>query len=116
MHVEAGLGESKFFYSIVVATIGIGALIGSFSMGILVKYLPYWYLFSFSLFSLVLGSVLYAVSNVGWLLMVGEFFIGLFKGAHLTLSYSYASESSVEYVELLQERDKVSSIRTAKDS
>ncbi len=34
----------------------------------------------------------------------------------MTLSYSYASESSVEYVELLQERDKVSSIRTAKDS
>lgn len=102
--IAAGLGESELFYSFVMASIHFGAIFGALLMGVLVKFLPYWYLFVSSLCSFVLGSILYAVSYVGWLLIIAEFFVGFFKGAAITLSYSYAIDSSIKYYELEQER------------
>ncbi len=72
-------------------------------MGLFVTFLPYWYLFVFSICWFVLGSILYAASYVGWLLIPAELLIGFFRGAALTLTYSYAVHSSTKYCELQQE-------------
>lgn len=73
-------------------------------MGVLVRFLPYWYLFVSSLCLFVLGSTLYAVSYMSWLLIISELLIGFFRGAAMTLSYSYAVDSSNTYSELQQQR------------
>ena len=106
VQVEAGLGGSELFYSMVTSSIQFGAVIGSLSMGLLVKYLPYWYLFNASLCALIIGNILYAVSYTAWLLLVAELLIGLYLGSYLTLSYSYSIDSSVEYSQLQQENNK----------
>ncbi len=72
-------------------------------MGVLVRLLPYWYLFVSSVCLFVLGSTLYAVSYMSWLLIIAELLIGFFRGAALTLSYSYAVDSSKTYSELQQQ-------------
>ncbi|XP_064399677.1 uncharacterized protein LOC135346102 isoform X2 [Halichondria panicea] len=105
-NVEAGLGGSELFYSMVSGSIQFGAVIGSLSMGLLVKYLPYWYLFNASLCALIIGNILYAVSYTAWHLLVAELLIGLYLGSYLTLSYSYSIDSSVEYSQLQQENNK----------
>ena len=90
----------------VSGSIQFGAVIGSLSMGILVRYLPYWYLFNASLCALIIGNILYAVSYTAWHLLVAELIIGLYLGSYLTLSYSYSINSSVEYSQLQQENNK----------
>ncbi len=90
----------------VTGSLSFGAVIGSLSMGLLVKYLPYWYLFNVSLCVLVIGNILYATLYTAWCLLVAELLIGFFFGSYLTLSYSYSIDSSVEYTELEQENNK----------
>ncbi len=90
----------------VTGSLSFGAVIGSLSMGLLVKYLPYWYLFNVSLCVLIIGNILYATSYTAWCLLVAQLLIGFFIGAYLTLSYSYSIHSSVEYTELEQENNK----------
>ena len=104
LQVEAGLGDSEFLYTMVVAAFNVGALVSSLLMGILVKCVPYWYLFVSSLCLFVLGSLLYALAHSTWMLMVAQFLVGHFLGSNIALSYSYASKSSVEYVHLKEGR------------
>ena len=74
--------------------------------GLLVRCIPYWYLFMSSLLTHIVGFLLYAFTYEGWLLIISKFLSGYFLGAHFTLSLSYASESSVEYVDLMRRRKK----------
>ncbi len=89
----------------ITGSIHFGAIIGSLSMGLLVKYLPYWYLFNVSLCVLVIGNILYAISYTAWCLLVAELFIGFYIGSYMTLSYSYSIDSSVEYTELVEQEN-----------
>lgn len=103
MQNEYGLGKSETFYSTLIAIFNVGATFSGILAGILAKYLPYWYLFTFALFSHIGGFVLYAVSYEGWVILLSKFLSGIFIGLQRTLALSYATSSSVKYVEALQE-------------
>ena len=75
----------------------MGALIGGFGTGCLVKFIPYWYLILVSLVLHIIGYILYAISDEGWLIMTSKLLSGYFIGAELTLALSYFAESSIDY-------------------
>ena len=104
MQVDPGLGESEFFYSVILATFYISALFGTLTAGILVMWMPYWYLFLMAICSQILGYVIYGVATQGWHLIISQVLVGYFVGAQYTLSFSYANDSSVSYVEQMKER------------
>lgn len=106
LQFEFGLGQSESFYSWLLATYNIGAGVGAVSSGFLVRCFPYWYLYMFSLLTHIVGYTICAITYEDWLLMISMFLSGYFIGAEMTLAYSYASESSVEYVELMRKRKK----------
>lgn len=97
LQIEPGLGQSESFYSWVITLFNVGALIGGFGTGCLVKFIPYWYLFLVSLVLHTIGYVLYAISYEGWLIMMSKVLSGFFIGAELTLALSYFAESSIDY-------------------
>ncbi len=103
--MEIGLGQTESFYSFLISLFNLGALVGAVLCGFLVKVLPYWYLIMFSLFAHTIGYVLYAVTSIGWLIMISKFLSGFFIGAELTLALSYFAESSIEYHRLRLEVD-----------
>ena len=84
----------------------MGALIGGFGTGCLVKFIPYWYLVLVSLVLHTVGYVIYAVTNEGWLIMTSKLLSGFFIGAELTLSLSYFAESSIDYQAAMKELGK----------
>ena len=84
----------------------MGALIGGFGTGCLVKFIPYWYLVLVSLVLHTVGYVVYAVSNEGWLIMTSKLLSGFFIGAELTLALSYFAESSIDYQAAMKELGK----------
>ena len=95
--MESGLGQTESFYSLVISLFNIGALVGAMVCGFLVKCIPYWHLILFSLFTHTMGYILYAITYIGWLIMISKFLSGFFIGAELTLALSYFAESSIEY-------------------
>ena len=103
---QYGLGLSESFYSWSLAINSIGSFVGGMLTGLLVRCIPYWYLFMSSLLTHIVGFILYAVANEGWILMISKFLAGYFVGAGFTLALSYYSESSVEYVDLMRKRKK----------
>lgn len=109
LQIEPGLGESESFYSGVITLFNIGALIGAIVCGVLVKYIPYWHLILISLMTHTIGYVIYAVTYVGWLIMISKVLSGFFIGAEMALALSYFAESSVEYDLLLQDSGKKTS-------
>ena len=84
----------------------MGALIGGFGTGCLVKFIPYWYLILVSLVLHTVGYILYAISNEGWLIMTSKLLSGFFIGAELTLALSYFAESSIDYQAAMKELGK----------
>jgi len=88
----------------VIAAQNIGAAIGSLSMGLSVRRIPFLYLFLFGIFLHIVGYILYGIATEGWILLIGELCAGFYLGAQGTLSYSYATESAVTYVMTLKKR------------
>ena len=101
--MESGLGQTESFYSLVISIFNIGALVGAILCGFLVKCVPYWHLILFSLFTHTVGYILYAITYIGWLIIVSKFLSGFFIGAELTLALSYFAASSLEYEKLRSE-------------
>ena len=106
MQFEFGLGQSESFYSWLLATYSIGGFVGATLSGLLVMYFPYSYLYIVSLLAHIVGFTLCATTYEDWLIMIAIFLSGCFAGAEITLAYSYASESSVEYIELMRKSKK----------
>ena len=101
--MEPGLGESETFYSLVITAFNSGAMISAFSSGVLLKFIPYWYLILSSLLLQVLSWTLYVFSTTGWLILLSKLLSGLFLGAEFTLALAYISESSQKYQAALKE-------------
>ena len=72
-------------------------MIGGFATGCLVKFIPYWHLVLFSLVLHIVGYILYAITNEGWLILISKLLSGYFIGAELTLALSYFAESCIDY-------------------
>lgn len=106
LQVEAGLGESELFYSLIIAFMYVGSVAGGFSAAFLVKFIPYWYLFIFFISFHVLGFILYATATQGLMLILAMTLIGLFNGGEVTLVFNYATDASSVYVETLKEKGK----------
>ncbi len=73
-------------------------------VGVLVRYIPYWYQYVFFTTTLVFGSVLYGIAQQSSTILVGMAIIGLYLGAEGTLGNSYAIKLSSKYVEVVKER------------
>lgn len=97
--VEPGLGESEEFYSWVITVFNIGAVLGSLSAGLLLKWMPYWHLLLGSLCLHTLGYILYAIASSGWAIMLSKLMSGVYIGAEMTLALAYFGESSSDYKE-----------------
>lgn len=106
LQLESGLGQSESFYSWTLAVFNLGSLVGAILTGFIVQCIPYWYLILLGLILHTVGYIIYAVTYVGWLIMISKFMSGYFLGAQVTLALSYASKSSLEYVEVLREMEK----------
>ena len=72
--------------------------------GLLVRCIPYRYLYGVSLLAHVVGYTVSAITYEDWLVVISMFLTGFFTGIGITLTFSYATESSVEYVELMRKR------------
>ncbi len=105
MQVEGGLGQSELFYSLAIGTQNFGSMFGSIICGILVRYVPFLFLFVTAVCLHIVGYILYGLSTQGWMLLIGEFLVGYYLGAQGTLSYSYVAETSVTYEELLSKNE-----------
>ncbi len=103
--IEPGLGESEFFYSTQMAIFYGTATFSALLVGVLVRYIPYWYEYVFFTTTLVFGSVLYGIAHQGSTLAVSMAIIGLYLGAENTLGNNYAIKLSSKYVEVLKKRD-----------
>ena len=101
--MEPGLGESEVFYSSVIAVFNIGAALGAFSSGVLIKFIPYWHVILSSLILHTLGYVLYATATSGWVVMLSKLMSGTFNGTQMTLSLAYISQSIAVYDEALKQ-------------
>ena len=102
------------FYSWVIALFNIGALFGAVGSGLLIKYIPYWYLILLTLLTHTVGYILYAISTEGWLIMLSKILSGIYIGGEMTLALSYFAESSIEYENImlkLGEKIKGGSVR-----
>ncbi len=99
---EPGLGMSELFYSVLMTSFFGGEVVGGLIPGFLVSCIPHWYQFLFAISLHTIGYVLYGVATNGWVLMVGMFLAGYYLGAQITLSMTYATELSVNYVNLLE--------------
>ena len=75
----------------------IGALVGGLITGVVLKFIPYWYVILFGLLSHTLGYLVYAVTTVGWLIMLSKFFSGLYISLAMALALTYYAETSVDY-------------------
>ena len=91
----------------------LGSLTGAILTGFLLLCIPYWYLILLGLILHTTGYILYAVTYVGWVIIISKFISGYFLGAQITLALSYASKSSLEYVEVQREMGKKSDESTA---
>ena len=100
---ESGLGKSEAFYSTLVTSLNIGAVIGASSSIILLKFFPYWHLVLSSVILHILGYVLYALANSGWIMILSKLLSGLYLGAEVTLVHTYIGESITDYQEALME-------------
>ena len=74
-------------------------MIGGFLSGILVGYVPYWYLWAIAIVTHILGYIIYCVTTQSWLIMISRLLAGYILGAIVTLCFAYFSSSSEEYVE-----------------
>ncbi|XP_064401403.1 uncharacterized protein LOC135347364 isoform X4 [Halichondria panicea] len=101
--VEPGLDESETMYALLITIYSYGELTGGLLLGFLTKCIPNWYQFVFAISLHTIGYVLYGVATNGGILMIGMFLAGYYLGAQITLSMNYATEMSVEYVNLLKE-------------
>ena len=104
--MEPGLGESEAFYSWVITVFNVGAILGSLSGGLLLKWVPYWHLLLGSLVLHTLGYILYAVASSGWLIMLSKLLSGIFIGAEMTLALAYFGESNSSYKTAIKELGK----------
>ena len=50
------------------------------------------------------------MASHGWHLLVSQALVGYFIGAQVTLSFSYANDSSATYAELIRERDNLDKV------
>ena len=101
--MEPGLDESETMYALLITIYSCGELTGGLLSGFLTKCIPNWYQFVFAISLHTIGYVLYGVATNGGILMIGMFLAGYYLGAQITLSMNYATEMSVEYVNLLKE-------------
>lgn len=99
------MGQSELFYSLAIATQNFGSVLGSIFCGILLRYVPFLVLFVNAICMHIIGYVLYGLSTQGWMLLIGELLAGFYLGGQGTLSYSYVTETSVIYEELLSKRE-----------
>ncbi len=112
--MEAGLGESELFYSLIIAFVYIGSVFGGFFSAFLIKFIPYWYLFIFFISAHILGFVLYGVASQGWMLMLAMALVGVFTGSEVTLVFNYATDMSFMYVSAFKERGETFECDTTK--
>ncbi len=99
LQLEPGLGETEEFYSFLIAGFEFGGMVGGFLSGILVGYVPYWYLWAIAIVTHILGYIIYCVTTQGWLIMISRLLSGYILGAIVTLCFAYFTSSSEEYVE-----------------
>ena len=85
------------FYSWVIATFNVGALVGALGTGLATKYIPYWHIILVGLISHTVGYVIYPLATTGWLIIISKFLSGLFVGQELTVALAYFAESSLDY-------------------
>ncbi len=67
--------------------------------GVLVGYVPYWYLWAITFVTHILSYIIYCVVSQGWLIMISRLLAGYILGSLVTQSFAYFSSSSEEYVE-----------------
>ena len=103
LQILPGLGESEFYYSMLLAAFYVAACVGTLLAGFLIRCVPYWYLYVTSTCFYILGYTIYGVATQGWHLMISQVLSGYFNGSVSTLGYCYITDSSAHYVELLNE-------------
>ncbi len=113
--MEPGLGESELIYTLLNSATNLGAMIGGFLAGFLVRCIPYWYLWLFTLLSHIVGSILYSIGDRSWIILIARLLIGHYAGASLTLSLSYVSTSTETYVKFKSDVNMNNKNHTNKD-
>ncbi len=106
MKVEAGLGESEFFYSLLISAINFGAAFGGLTNGFLIRIIPYWYLWAVALVAQTVSYVIYCVALQSWLMVISRLLAGYFIGSITTIGFSYFTDTSVLYTEELKKLER----------
>ena len=78
----------------------IGGFFGGILGGILASTIPYWYSFLIALLFNVVGFLLYATAQYGWMVILARLLIGTFSGLQHSLVYAYIGVSYQQYIEI----------------
>ena len=71
------MSESVYAWSVSVNN--IGGFLGGITGGILASTIPYWYSFLIALLFNVVGFLIYATSQYGWMIIVQDSWLGHFR-------------------------------------
>ena len=86
-------------YAWSVSVNNIGGLLGGLSGGALACFVPYWYGLLVALLFNVVGFLIYAIAQQGWMIILARLLIGIFSGLQRSLVFAYISVSYQSYVE-----------------
>lgn len=104
--LEPGLGLTEQFYSASIALFYTGEFIGAIIAGFLIQIVPYWYVTLASLLIYTVSYVMYALTTMGWLLILSRLLSGGFIGVIVTVAPTYFGHTNEMYVMALKELGK----------
>ena len=91
------------FYSWAVTMYSLGELLGALIAGCITQFVPYRHSILLSALLLAVGSLFYATTTQGWMVLIGRLCAGLNAGFGLVLVTAYLGETATE---VMAEREK----------
>ena len=93
----SGLGMSENMYLWAVTVYNIGFVLLALVTGIVLAFAPFLHVFSVALLLYLSGSLLYAISTNGAMIIVSQFLAGAYNGILLTASLAYISSREFNF-------------------
>ena len=100
-------------YALGFTLFNVGELVGAFSTGLLVQFIPYSYISFIGLVIHILSYVLYGMATEGWILLLSRPLSGYFIGSSLALAPTYFSETHELYLAALRQQGEKSDKKKA---
>ena len=107
------MSENMYLWAVTVYNVGFVLL--AVATGVLLKFVPFLHVLSAALLLNLFGSLLYAISTNGAMIIVSRFLAGTYNGIILTASFAYISSREFDfqdaYILKVTKEGKANSVR-----